>query len=347
MTTWQLLLDEEALLKRINPVQRIDSVDPYIRKKERKRNHDYKSIIDQHSIIYSDCLSEIIYSKYGELYMSRFQEFINCECDIYNSIKIEDTESKKISDWFQRVIEQESSDEWFIIYQDPESISNIENTETKCYYIDDVIKPVLNNQIRRNSPDCKIRIKNNINCDICAQWFKELLHGEKKVEIFDLYIIQDSGISVLEKYIAPYFEDGATIIIYTDWEYFDKYFDLMGSKNKTIRKRIQTIADKHNLRIEIQTAKRKKSEKINSQTVTTPAQEHDRHIFLTSNIHITIGKGLDFLNPYTGKTEGTEIGIYDDEETSANSIKKEYTIENGIDESTYKRSFIYSCKKRK
>ena len=341
MRTWKLILDEKSLLQRLLPTEKQSELNSVGRNKAKRNIRDYKNIVDQHKIVYSDCLGNILFAEsgLGEIYMSHFQNFIRSECDSNNSIKMEIGKCNSFNEWIQKVIAKEKENDWFVICFDPDSKKEISKTEDKrAYTINEVLEKAFTNQIRRNSPDVKMRVKNNSDAEICRSWFQELFHGETKIDIFDLYIMKESSYCAFEDYILSAIDEGTEVRIYTDKQNYNDFInfpvklkDEIGKNAyKPICKRLERIAQRKKLKIKFFTAEGRNYDK-----------EHDRHIFiLPSNIHVTIGKGVDFINYGTMKTEGTEIGVFEDDETPA-SIQEEYVMNKNI-KSPYKPERTFS-----
>lgn len=368
MKKWKIVLDEGALMKfilggsaalnsrKLFPDAPTES-DQRLKMKEELRC--FQNIIEHHCLVYSDCLGDYICNRFGELYSSHFLNYVSSECDAYNSLKAKASGSS-MNEWLRKLAEDEMCPDWFIVYDNPENSAGLAEIlkrrfgdETGQSWADRVLYPysetvrkILANQLIRISPDIKIRIKNNTSCRSCAKWFSEILCGESVISIFDQYIFNERGFTSFEKYIAPCFAEGADVRLFTDEDIYNGCKDLKDLKHRTISDRMNALATSRKIKISVFTAKKRVSVESNNKRVTETGEEHDRHIFLSNNIHVTIGKGIDFMDAETGKTVGTGIGIFTDYETTPASLQREY-VRNGTNKSTYKPAAVFPRGARK
>ena len=132
-------------------------------------------------------------------------------------------------------------------------------------------------------------VKPNCSCESIARWFGTLFKGEKKIRIFDKYILNRRGIKCLKQYYLPNMDEDAEIIIYTS---ITKDFGITDLENASK----DSFFDSYNVSIY-------KCEDM----------AHDRYIEL-SRIRINIGGGLDILEGVSIRKEkecDIDVAVYD------------------------------------
>lgn len=301
MRSWNLLLDAETLLDCICPTalweEDFDSIEAL------------KKLVRQHRIVWSDELVELMESLYDETTVAQLQNFICCENIADFTCKVDDTtDCTSVPDWLDMASQDTLLDnDWFVICKNNRSVEAVRTriASEKIYTEKDALEEHIDNRIRRNSTDCQVRVVTGTDCRIYAEWFQELFYGERRVTMFDPYLVNANGLSAFSSYLAPALKD-KEVYIFTDAEEWSHALGRAAQWDQ--------IARNNNLRLQI----------FISDTRNKSRKEHDRHVFLGSNIHVTIGRGFDFLNAATGQVRGTTIIIKQDTVTTPKTIQMEY-----------------------
>lgn len=126
---------------------------------------------------------------------------------------------------------------------------------------------------------CIFHVTPNLSCDIIADWFKILFMNEKKLIIYDKYLLTTAGLDSFKKYYLPIIEKTTEVIIYCS----------MGdmARSELVKNAKNPCFDSHNIIIYL-----------------AQRMSHDRYIE-TSHLRIAIGAGLDLLN-VSGKVSATK-----------------------------------------
>lgn len=309
MKCWDLILDDVALLEFFSP----NEEQPW----EERANeiHDFKQALKHHRIVFSDSLMDIIKANHGITAKDFVQSKIRSMNVASHLTKIEDTNScQYISDWIEMATKDDLIEEWFIVYKDLQNISPLKAkvSSDRLYSEEDTIRQCIENKIRRNSSDCAIRVINSSSCTLYAEWFNELFENETTITIFDQFFTTTDSLKSVELYLSEALR-GKRLFIYTDLNEWEKFYQ----RKEDIR-RWNCIAKEKQISITIYASRsRKKTD-----------EEHDRHLFLSSNIHVTIGRSFDFLDACSGKAHGTTVTIKKDTQTTFRSILSEYETNN-------------------
>ena len=307
MKTWDLILDDAALLEFFLPCE----AQPW--EVQADEIHDFKQVVKQHRIVFSDALMEILQSCYSETIVSLIQAGISSANSTSHITKLPDTDPcQTISEWLDMAMQNCPTDEWFIVYKESQSISTFKDrvSSDRIYTDKSAIEQCIANKIRRNTPNINVRVINGTPCDICAEWFAELFYNENVVTIFDQFFISKDGLDSFESYFAQSLS-GKKIYLFTDlseWEKLDQN-DI---------DRWNRVAQSNGITITV----------FASRSGKKADEEHDRHLFLSKSIHITIGRSIDFLDHISRTARGTTISVFKDLITTPRSLQQEYNTRN-------------------
>lgn len=295
MKKWNLILDPDALREYIMPL----NFQPW--EDNAENNENYKKILRQHRIVWSDAYVELI-KKEDMRCADQLMLFIASTNMVNKTTKIEDRSSKSMNEWYKNAATNSMVADGEIICNSQGKATISKDLHMESYLIDEVVEQEIKNKIIRNSTLCDITISEGTNCSILMEWLNELFSNENMIYIFDGYLCNERGFACFSKYYASLLEGKVVQIFVRKKEWEASFPRLKNDWNK--------LATDNGINLTFY--------------MSSDIGEHDRHIFLESGEHISIGKGIDFMNPETEKTTGTFIRIQKNEKSTPLKLRQEH-----------------------
>ena len=277
--------------------------DSRIAGKDRSTLRLWQDMVDQHHIVLSSKLKRL----FVDYILDRDDEdafkivlelTADVECEESNYVFIKSPENNDSIDTLLVDATKEASlDHPIVICDDSVQKSTIQSSvQTKCILFQDAIIKKISNPVGRNSVEF---IADLIKTDYgyMMDWLRELFHEEPDISIYDPYFCKSNVLAIFEEKYLRIMEKGTRVNVYT--------FVTPGDSFST---------EKHNALI----CKAKEYE-ISINVISYGAERHGddfherRMILEKSKIQVTIGHGLDVLNPT--KSSGKKNSLRDSQVT--------------------------------